>query len=67
MTIEPGIYFCDVLLDDLRGRPEGAEVDWPVVDRLRPFGGMRIEDDVVCTTDGALDLTRPLIPGPRGL
>jgi len=67
VTIEPGIYFCDVLLDELRARPQGSEVDWGVVDRLKPFGGMRIEDDVVCTDEGALDLTRPLIAGPRGL
>lgn len=68
VTIEPGIYFCDVLLDELRARPEGRQVDWNLVDeRLHPCGGMRIEDDVLCTEEGAKDLTRPLIPGPRGI
>jgi len=67
VTIEPGIYFCDVLLDELRARPEGRQVDWALVERLHPYGGMRIEDDVLCTKEGAKDLTRPLIPGPRGI
>ena len=67
VTIEPGIYFCDVLLDELRSRPEGSEVEWKLVERLAPCGGVRIEDDVLCTPEGARDLTRPLIQGPRGL
>jgi hypothetical protein len=28
------------------------------VDAFRPFGGIRIEDDVVCTDDAPLNLTR---------
>ncbi len=67
VTIEPGIYFCGVLLDELRARPEQKIVDWKLVDELIPCGGVRIEDDVVCTNDGPMDLTRPLIQGPRGL
>ncbi|RMF76121.1 MAG: Xaa-Pro dipeptidase [Acidobacteria bacterium] len=67
VTIEPGIYFAPVLLDELRGRPEAALVDWDVVDRLAPLGGVRIEDDVVCTEGEPEDLTRRLIQGPRGV
>ncbi|MDQ7007481.1 MAG: Xaa-Pro dipeptidase [Acidobacteriota bacterium] len=67
VTIEPGIYFCDVLLDELRERPEGKRVEWKLVERLSGHGGVRIEDDVLCTPEGARDLTRPLIQGPRGL
>ena len=66
VTIEPGIYFIPMLLEKLRESPAGARVDWALVDRLIPCGGIRIEDDVLCTPAGARDLTRPLIQGPRG-
>ena len=58
LTIEPGIYFIGQLLDDLRNRREGANVNWPAVESLMPFGGIRIEDDVVVTADGIDNLTR---------
>ena len=58
LTIEPGIYFIGQLLDDLRHRPEGANVNWSAVESLMPFGGIRIEDDVVVTADGIDNLTR---------
>ncbi len=67
VTIEPGIYFIPLLLDQLEASPEGKLVDWKLVRRLVPFGGIRIEDDVVCTDEGPRDLTRPLIQGPRGI
>ena len=55
-TIEPGLYFIDSLLQELADR--GAPVDWQVVDALRPYGGIRIEDNVVVTATGADNLTR---------
>ncbi|WP_133477493.1 Xaa-Pro dipeptidase [Cognatilysobacter segetis] len=58
VTIEPGIYFIDMLLDDLRAGPNAASVDWSRVDALRPYGGIRIEDDVACTDGEPLNLTR---------
>ncbi|PXV59609.1 Xaa-Pro dipeptidase Metallo peptidase. MEROPS family M24B [Dyella jiangningensis] len=58
VTIEPGLYFIDMLLDELRDKPVAADIDWTRVERLRPYGGIRIEDDVVCTTDAPENLTR---------
>jgi Xaa-Pro dipeptidase len=58
VTIEPGIYFIDMLLDELRAGPHAASVDWSRVDAFRPFGGIRIEDDVVCTDGAPINLTR---------
>jgi Xaa-Pro dipeptidase len=58
VTIEPGLYFIDMLLDELRASPEAAHVDWAKVDALRPYGGIRIEDDVVCTESAPENLTR---------
>lgn len=61
-TIEPGLYFIDTLLAELRDRPEGSHVDWTLVDELSPFGGIRIEDDLLVTDTGADNLTRARLP-----
>lgn len=45
-TIEPGIYFIDMLLGPLRETAAGKLVNWETVAALAPFGGIRIEDDV---------------------
>lgn len=58
LTIEPGLYFIDSLLDDLQTRPAGKAVDWGKVADLKKFGGIRIEDNVLVTDDGHENLTR---------
>jgi len=58
LTIEPGIYVIDMLLENLRGTPAENQVNWDNVDWLRPFGGIRIEDDVRVLADGCENLTR---------
>jgi Xaa-Pro dipeptidase len=58
LTVEPGLYIIDMLLDGLRGTPAEALVDWDVVDALRPYGGIRIEDNVRVLADGCENLTR---------
>lgn len=58
VTIEPGLYFIDLLLAELKAGPLAGEVDWARIDALRPFGGIRIEDDVACTTGDPENLTR---------
>lgn len=58
VTIEPGLYFIDMLLDELRAKPVASEIDWAKVDVFRPYGGIRIEDDVVCTDAEPENLTR---------
>jgi Xaa-Pro dipeptidase len=57
-TVEPGLYFIDALLESCRAGPAGRSVDWNAVEALRPFGGIRIEDDVHVTGDGVRNLTR---------
>lgn len=66
VTIEPGLYFIGMLLQPVREGKHRDQVDWDLVDRLTPCGGIRIEDDIWVTADGREDLTRPLIPGHRG-
>jgi Xaa-Pro dipeptidase len=58
LTIEPGIYVIDMLLENLRGTPAEGQVNWREVEWLRPFGGIRIEDDVRVLADGCENLTR---------
>jgi Xaa-Pro dipeptidase len=57
-TIEPGIYFIDSLLEGLRATPLGRQVDWEAVERLRPYGGVRIEDNVWMSPAGPRNLSR---------
>ncbi|GHE29997.1 Xaa-Pro dipeptidase [Vulcaniibacterium thermophilum] len=58
VTIEPGIYFIDMLLDPLRDSPHADAIDWARIAEFRPYGGIRIEDDVVCTDGEPVNLTR---------
>ncbi len=58
-TIEPGIYFIPQLLAAAR-ESHGREIVWPRVESLLPYGGVRIEDNVLVTGDGAENLTRPV-------
>ena len=58
VTIEPGLYFIDMLLEGLSNGAHASEIDWARVDALRPYGGIRIEDDVVCTNGAPINLTR---------
>lgn len=58
MTIEPGIYFIDMLLAELKAKTAARDVNWDKVERFRRFGGIRIEDDVACTESAPENLTR---------
>ncbi|MDX1585021.1 MAG: M24 family metallopeptidase, partial [Thermoanaerobaculia bacterium] len=61
-TIEPGLYFIESLLDELRRSEHNDAVDWKKVDSFRKYGGVRIEDNVVVTDDGSRNLTREVFP-----
>lgn len=60
VTIEPGVYFIDMLLDEVKQAGHGASINWDRVDFFRPYGGVRIEDEVLCTEGDADNLTRPV-------
>ena len=64
VTIEPGIYFTPTLLEPLRSGNNASVIDWDLVVQLTPLGGVRIEDNIVCTAGDPDDLTRDLIAGP---
>lgn len=65
VTLEPGIYFIPMLLDPLREEVRASMLDWTLVDALIPLGGVRIEDDVLCTEGEPENLTRGWIEGSR--
>jgi Xaa-Pro dipeptidase len=59
VTIEPGLYFIDALLSEARNGAHGKHINWQQVERLKPYGGIRIEDNVACTQGAPENLTRP--------
>ena len=58
VTVEPGIYLIESLLKAARADHRVAFIDWEVVAELMPYGGVRIEDNVVTTTAGPENMTR---------
>ncbi len=58
LTVEPGAYVIDMLLENLEGTPGAAMVNKDKVDWLRPFGGARVEDNVRVLEDGCENFTR---------
>jgi len=63
VTDEPGIYFIPQLIDEWRAK--GHCKDFICYDKLetyKDFGGIRIEDDVLITSDGCRFLGQKRIP-----
>ncbi len=63
MSDEPGIYFIPALID--KSRAEGLYkgiVDYDALDAYRDFGGIRIEDDILVTSDGCRFIGDKLLP-----
>uniref|UniRef100_A0A6I8NLV9 Xaa-Pro dipeptidase n=1 Tax=Ornithorhynchus anatinus TaxID=9258 RepID=A0A6I8NLV9_ORNAN len=58
LTVEPGIYFIDHLLDQALKTPaQACFIDDAVLRRFRGFGGVRIEEDIAVTATGMELLT----------
>jgi Xaa-Pro dipeptidase len=58
VTVEPGIYWIDSLLKAAHEDKRRAHIDWAVVEELRPYGGIRIEDNVIATIAAPENMTR---------
>ncbi len=65
VTMEPGIYFIDSLLDAARADARASQINWSRVAALKPFGGIRVEDDVAITAGGCENLTRDAFAGEQ--
>ncbi|XP_069822272.1 xaa-Pro dipeptidase [Dendropsophus ebraccatus] len=58
LTIEPGIYFIDHVLDQALANPtQSCFINNQVLQRFRGFGGVRIEDDIAVSANGMELLT----------
>jgi Xaa-Pro aminopeptidase len=54
ITNEPGIYFIPALIDQWKSENKHAEfIHYGKVDEYRNFGGIRLEDDILVTPEGA--------------
>ncbi len=61
MTIEPGIYFIPELIDSWKNENKMAEfINYDKVETYKDFGGIRIEDDILVTDNGARVLGKPI-------
>jgi Xaa-Pro dipeptidase len=58
VTVEPGFYFIDQLLREAKQKPMAKKINWARVEQLKPFGGIRIEDNVVARVGTSENLTR---------
>jgi Xaa-Pro dipeptidase len=58
VTIEPGIYFIPMLLNEATAGQHGSHLNQALIRDLMPHGGIRIEDDIYMTSQGPLNLTR---------
>jgi len=58
LTIEPGVYFIDSLLEKLKASVHESTVNWELVDQLRPYGGIRVEDNILVAPENSRNITR---------
>ena len=58
-TVEPGLYFIPAYLEKLKAGEHAYLINWSRVDEFLPYGGIRIEDNIILHADGSLEnLTR---------
>ncbi|ODV98251.1 hypothetical protein PACTADRAFT_48044 [Pachysolen tannophilus NRRL Y-2460] len=58
VTDEPGVYFSPFLVEEGLKDPKKAEkIDLEIMQKYYEIGGVRIEDDILVTKDGAENLT----------
>ncbi|MEO7598338.1 MAG: aminopeptidase P family protein [Opitutus sp.] len=58
VTIEPGLYFIPALLNDPKRRSRFKDqVNWTLVEQHLSLGGVRIEDNILVTSDRPENLT----------
>ena len=61
-TIEPGIYFIDILLDKRKTLEFSENYNWKLISELLPMGGIRIEDNLLVSQNGVRNITREYLP-----
>ena len=63
LTDEPGIYFIPDLIDYWKANNINTQfLDFDAIEKYKDFGGIRIEDDLLITDEGARFLGKDIIP-----
>lgn len=63
VTDEPGIYFIPTLIDEWRAKGLHKDfINYEKLETYKDFGGIRIEDDILITSDGCRFLGEERIP-----
>lgn len=58
ITVEPGIYFCEFIIRPYLNDPKHSKyIDENVLNNYWDVGGVRIEDNLLITKDGSINLT----------
>lgn len=60
LTIEPGLYFIESLLAPWRSGEFSRNFAWDRINALKPYGGIRIEDNIVIHEKRVENMTRDL-------
>jgi len=60
LTIEPGLYFIESLLAPWRDGPFSKHFAWDRIEAFKPYGGIRIEDNIVVHDNHIENMTRDL-------
>ena len=61
VTVEPGLYFIPALIDQWRAEKRFiSQINYPALEAYRHFGGVRIEDNVLVTSEGGRILGPPI-------
>ncbi|MEP3350364.1 MAG: Xaa-Pro dipeptidase [Marinomonas sp.] len=58
VTIEPGLYFIPMLLEKMQAEIRNHGCDLSKIQQFMPYGGIRIEDNVVAKETASENLTR---------
>lgn len=59
-TVEPGLYFIDSLLDEVKASENSKAFNWNKLEEFKKFGGIRIEDNVILHAHRTENMTRDL-------
>ena len=57
-TIEPGLYFIEPLLSDIKKTENSSYLNWEKIESFMKYGGIRIEDNICMKKDGFENFTR---------
>ncbi|ETX10505.1 peptidase M24 [Marinomonas ushuaiensis DSM 15871] len=58
ITIEPGLYFIPMLIEKMKAENSNHGCDLSKIKHLMPYGGIRIEDNIVVKNNAPENLTR---------